>query len=396
MQSIYFFRDADAELFPRVKTAGLEIPHDEPLLFDFVSLTANFRTAPGLVERLNQAFEQIFAADDGSGVTFSSAAAGSRKRRPAPSRAFTLHLDFVPQAGRGRSRRLAKMKKKLPAQTQIDEIVALIRSHQGSHGRRPASAAARKFRIAVLGRARSHLVPIAAALREAGIPFRAVELEKLATRPEVLDALALARALLNPQDRVAWLGVLRAPWCGLSLDDLHTLAGDDEPSRSPPRAGAAGRAASAAQRSGPPCRGARAACAGCGGRSSRRPAHASLGTWLEQVWLQLGGAACVDATARANLDLLWSCLDRLPGGEQDLLGPALDAALDKLTALPDPAASSDCGVQLMTIHKSKGLEFEVVIVPELQAAAGAASHRMLSWLDAGSPSRTNRARSPSF
>ena len=38
---------------------------------------------------------------------------------------------------------------------------------------------------------------------------------------------------------------------------------------------------------------------------------------------------CVDPTAHANLDLLWSCLDSLPTGEQDLLGPALAAALDK-------------------------------------------------------------------
>ena len=31
MQSIYFFRDADAELFPRVEQLGLEIPGDLPL-----------------------------------------------------------------------------------------------------------------------------------------------------------------------------------------------------------------------------------------------------------------------------------------------------------------------------------------------------------------------------
>ena len=112
---------------------------------------------------------------------------------------------------------------------------------------------------------------------------------------------------------------------------------------------------------------------------------ASLGTWLQQVWLCLGGAQCVDPTARVNLDLFSQSLDNLPNGELDLLGPALSAALDDLKALPDPKADSDCGVQLMTIHKSKGLEFEVVIVPELQAGAAAASPRLLSWLERGLP-----------
>jgi ATP-dependent exoDNAse (exonuclease V) beta subunit len=91
----------------------------------------------------------------------------------------------------------------------------------------------------------------------------------------------------------------------------------------------------------------------------------------------------VDSAARANLNLLWRCVDRLPDGEPDLLGPGLAAALDKLTALPAPEANSDCGVQLMTIHKSKGLEFEVVIVPELQAGNGRGKPRMLSWLERG-------------
>jgi ATP-dependent exoDNAse (exonuclease V) beta subunit len=190
-------------------------------------------------------------------------------------------------------------------------------------------------------------------------------LEQLAARPEVLDALALARALLNPQDRVAWLGVLRAPWCGLSLDDLHCIAGNDD-SESRPRS----LPELIAERLPLLSEEGQLTAGRVLGTLTSAPAlraaqpTASLGTWLEQIWLRLGGAACVDATARANLDLLWSCLDKLMNGEPELLGPGLDAALDKLTALPDPNASGDCGVQLMTIHKSKGLEFEVVIVPE--------------------------------
>jgi ATP-dependent exoDNAse (exonuclease V) beta subunit len=388
MQSIYFFREADAELFPRVKALGLEIPCPdsqiaEPLLFDFVPLTANFRTVPGLVERLNQAFAQIIAADDGNGVTF-SAAQPFPKERANSGPPFSLHLDFVPQAGRGKSADAIDEKETARAE-QIEEIVALIRSHQGTMDEvRQARERGedKKFRIAVLGRARSALAPIALALREAEIPFRAVELEKLAARPEVLDALALARALLNPQDRVAWLGVLRAPWCGLSLDDLHTLTGDPELLTRPVPELLAERLPMLSEEGRLAAERVLHALTAASALSSAQPT-ASLGTRLEEVWLLLGGAACVDRTARANLNLLWSCLDRLPGGEPDLLGPGLDAALDKLTALPDLEAGSDCGVQLMTIHKSKGLEFEVVIVPELQAAAGRGKPRMLSWLERG-------------
>jgi ATP-dependent exoDNAse (exonuclease V) beta subunit len=380
MQSIYFFRDADAELFPRVKMVGLEIPNDEPLLFDFVPLKANFRTAHALVERLNQAFARIFSADDGSGVVFSPAQPARREAAIAGP-AFTLHLGFVPQAVRGRID-VPGSEKEAARTEQIDEIVSLIQRYTNRINQ--AKVSGEKFRIAVLGRARSHLVPIAEALRQAGIPFRAVELEKLSARPEVLDALALARALLNSQDRVAWLGVLRAPWCGLSLDDLYCIAGNDDPAlllrplpelmaERLPQLSEDGRRAAA--------RALQTYAAAAALRAAQPTA--SLGTWLEKAWQFVGGVACVDSAARSNLNLLWSCLDRLPGGEPDLLGPSLVAALDKLTAQPAPEASSDCGVQLMTIHKSKGLEFEVVIVPELQAGNGRGKPRMLSWLERG-------------
>jgi ATP-dependent exoDNAse (exonuclease V) beta subunit len=387
MQSIYFFRDADAELFSRVRTVGLELPQDEPLLFDFVPLAANFRTSPSLVERLNEVLGQVFAAPDGSGVAFSSAEPARTDEASTDPR-FSLHLDFVPRTGPGKAADPDAVREKEAACTaQIEEIVALIRSHEDNFKEVELARKRgedRKFRIAVLARARKSLAPIAQVLREAGIPFRAVDLEKLAARPEVLDALALARALLNPHDRLSWLGVLRAPWCGLSLEDLHRLTSADDPALlarpvpellderlpllSEPGREAALRVLNALD-SVPAFR-------------ASQPT-ASLGTWLEQAWLRLGGADCVDPTAHANLDLLWSCLDRLPAGEQDLLGPALDAALEKLTALPDPAAGSDCGVQLMTIHKSKGLEFEVVIVPDLQAASGRGGRKLLSWLERG-------------
>ncbi len=399
MQSIYFFRDADAELFPRVQNLGLELPGAEPLLFDFVALSSNFRTTPRLVETLNQSFTQIFATNDGSGVTFSPAQpARPLALRTAPH--FDVHLGFVPQTVRTSSTRPDSQRlKKQTAQTreaahdaQTQQIVALIRSHIEPMGR--ARQLHQKYRIAVLGRTRAALAPIATALREAAIPFRAVDLEQLADRPEVLDALALARALLNPEDRVAWLGVLRAPWCGLALDDLHKLAGDKDQAvlRRPipelladrlPLLSESGR--QAAQR----------VIRAVESLPALRDAlpTASIGTRLEQIWLRLGGADCVDETARANLDLLWSALDRLPAGEPDLLGRGIAAALQKLTAQPDPAAGTDCGVQLMTIHKSKGLEFEVVIVPELQAGSGRSGGKLLSWLERGlaSPDESGEA-----
>jgi ATP-dependent exoDNAse (exonuclease V) beta subunit len=398
MQSIYFFRDADAELFPRVEQIGLEIPGELPLRFEPVQLQANFRSAPPLIDHINDTFAKVFAVDDGSGIAFAGALpARNDSEHTGPhlvagqEQHVNLHFEFMPQSMRGSSRGSgAEQKAEIAAlreaarEKQTEEIVAFIRSHMARMDH--ARAAKEKYRIAVLGRARKSLAPIAKALREAKIPFRAVELEKLEDRPEILDALALARALLNPQDRVAWLGVLRAPWCGLSLADLHTLAGDCD--------------AGLLVRPVPELLAERAQLLSSEGRtavermmcaieSAERLRFAqttvSLGTWLEQVWLRLGGAHCVDATARANLDLLWCCFDSLPDGEPDLLGPAIDAALEKLTALPDANAESDCGVQLMTIHKAKGLEFEVVIVPDLQAGAGRGKPELLSWLERGLP-----------
>ena len=153
--------------------------------------------------------------DDGSSVTFTASDAARKEETRLQPRAvddeqpvLKLNLDFMPQHAPGGA--AAEEKKRMAQQghdahaAQVQQIVELIRSH---HQRiEAARAEKRPYRIAVLGRTRKTLTPVAAALREAGIPFAAVDLEKLKERPEVLDALALARALLNPHDRIAWLG----------------------------------------------------------------------------------------------------------------------------------------------------------------------------------------------
>jgi ATP-dependent helicase/nuclease subunit A len=390
MQSIYGFREAEVELFERTRTHGLEISDgvdETPFRFEFVSLRANFRTAPSLVEDLNGHFERIFSEDDGSGVRFFPVEAA---RAAGASSKTELHLAFTRSTRATAANSASFGEPEKTRREQLNEIVGLIRGKLPMIAEAQKGREADKFRVAVLGRTKKSLVLIAEALREAGIGFRAIELVKLRERPEVLDALSLVRAVLNPVDRTAWLGVLRAPWCGLSLEELHLLtSADDELVGDTPipillearlnalheQGRIAPRALGAASRVGRVLRSVvetRAAAAG-----------SALGTWVESIWKALGGEATVDAEQRQNLRLLWSALDALPEGELDLVGPGLGAALDALYALPDPSSSGDFGVQLMTIHKSKGLEFEVVIVPDLEAEGRKGERTMISWLERG-------------
>ena len=66
------------------------------------------------------------------------------------------------------------------------------------------------------------------------------------------------------------------------------------------------------------------------------------------------------------------------------LGPeaaGLEEQIAELCAQPDPAANERCGIQLMTIHKAKGLGFDVVIVPGLGRVTRAETQPLLRWLE---------------
>ncbi len=101
----------------------------------------------------------------------------------------------------------------------------------------------------------------------------------------------------------------------------------------------------------------------------------SLARWVERTWLGIGGASC--ASAAQDLDLAGAAFARLRELEQrGLPDPAdLPAAFADLYA--DHGAAS--AVEIMTIHKAKGLEFDMVVLPALDRHIPRSRDQLLVW-----------------
>jgi len=177
----------------------------------------------------------------------------------------------------------------------------------------------------------------------------------------IQDMLALTCALIQPADRSAWLGILRAPWCGLSLNDLTALCGEN---KSKPVLQILSE--SSATKVLPIERHTRLeklteVMTNALEAVGRQP----LWRTVEVAWLKLDGPATMDAADLENCAAYLSMLEQLEVDGTYISNATLDIALEKLWAAGTPSAR----VKLMTIHGSKGLEFDTVILPGLHRPA---------------------------
>ncbi|MEE8555914.1 MAG: UvrD-helicase domain-containing protein, partial [bacterium] len=343
MQSIYRFREAEVGLFLRARQRGIGRLRPRDL-----RLSVNFRSCRNLVEWFNGTFREILPPAESietGAVPFSPSA-------PAPNAEAGQSAEFHPHCGRDDG-------------AEAERIVQLVR------------AAPPEERVAILVRARTHLPKILAALRGAGIAYRATEIDSLAERPAVQDLLALTRALLHPADRIAWLAVLRAPWCGLRLEDLLRLVGDAP--RLPlweliPQRAAALEPAAAER-----LERVRAVLAGAIAERGRHP----LRRWIEETWIALGGPACVDEAGLQDAQAFLTLLDGIDAEGEPPNPQAIAEAAEGLYAPPDPEAGT--AVQVMTIHKAKGLEFDTVILPGLGRQPKSDDPEILRWRERPDP-----------
>jgi ATP-dependent exoDNAse (exonuclease V) beta subunit len=325
-QSIYRFRQAEVALFGYVEQEGIGGLHLADL-----ELRLNRRSRPGIVDRLNGLFTDMFpkTGDDASDAVKYTASLAARQE---PDGVVTID-GFVEGEDR------------LEAARVIERIRTARREDpEGS--------------VAILVRARTHLFAITEALKTAGLPYSAVDIDPLAGRSIVRDLLALTRAMLDPLDRIAWLSILRAPWCGLTLADLDALVRDRTTSSIWDCLCDINSLTGDGQ-----CRAARL-------RDVLAEAFAAQGRWplrrwVERVWMKLGGPACLEGDAGAWQDAA-AYFDLLEGEQSGADVRDFDRFHKRVADLfAQPENPSGAGLHVLTIHKAKGLEFDTVIVPGL-------------------------------
>ncbi|MGP0564704.1 MULTISPECIES: UvrD-helicase domain-containing protein [unclassified Nitrospina] len=347
MQSIYRFRDAEVSFFNKVKGSGIG-----PVLLESLQLSSNFRSQAHLVQWINDCFQSLdeqsistATTDLGGAIAHSPSHA---ERDPGLETPVVCHPFLKSQEGQ-----------------EAGRVVDVIRDLQRDH---PVAS------IAILVRSRTHLESLVPHLQEAGIPMRAEDIDKITSRPAVLDLWSLMRALLDPHDRIAWLSILRAPFCGLLLEDVHRLCCMDSDTpvwklmNDPERRQAfttdgQSRLTRTIEKLTPVLQ-------ALPGEDFR--------DLLEGCWIHLGGPACVDRNQWQDIDVFFEEVSKtVQSGNADTLNQ-FERVLDRLYARPPTVEGNP--VQILTMHKAKGLEFDFVLLPGLGKGTGKNEKQLIFWL----------------
>jgi ATP-dependent helicase/nuclease subunit A len=384
MQSCYSFRNANVGIFLEARKDGIGGLPLEPL-----DLTVNFRSQSGVVEWVNEHFQTAFPADDdiGRGAVRYSPSVAFKPR--LDTTAVEIHISsYLPETESPnsideRDEDSDTSGSKYLAELQENEAIAqLIVQLRRDYP---------KDTVALLARSRNHLQTIFPALSRRDLSWQATDIDSLAQRMAIIDLTSLTRALLNLGDRIAWLAILRAPWCGLDLKDLHRIANADIPlteegkEQNPKRKASdfpllwqqvrlhshiSGLSSHARQ--------ALAKFVGIIEPAYLQRQRKPLRQWIEGIWLALGGpATLLDKQDINDLPNFFALLEAHEQGGNIKDWTAFNQAVGKLYAAP--RENADSKLQVMTMHKSKGLEFDHVIIPRLHKTSPNDEQALLLW-----------------
>jgi len=345
MQSIYKFREADVSIFIEAKKNGFNtIP------LETIRLKDNYRSSSLIVNEINQIFENILPKEDSiqEGAVSYKPFVSAKKEHDFNISEFKFHaLTFT---------------ENIDIDTEEAKYVCNL-----------IDTFSENEKIAILTRSRSHLSELINYIRKfkPNLRFNAVEIDALDKHQSIQDILSLSYAMLDLSDRIHWLAILRAPWCGVVLNDLALLFQNDHNStvweiiqdeNKMNEISSDGR--KRIQRLIDILKNA---------FDNQSKTH--IRRLIESVWMNLGGELCLhNPNDIVDINKFFDIL-------QTSSSPiAIDFELVEhqitKTYLSD-IPSAEESIQFFTIHKAKGLEFDVVIIPSLNSTTRASDKKMI-------------------
>ena len=342
-QSIYRFRLADPSIF--VGKQQQWKPHPQPAPAPAtLALDANFRSAPGVIAGINYLFETFFSKGLG-GVDYGDGqrlVVGGDKNAAYQG---MCEVDVMNGADtEAEAQHIAR---------RIAEMVQSGFAVRGKEGVRPC----RYDDFCILLRGRKGFPTYEGALRTAGIPVFADSAADLLDEPHIRPFAALLRVIDNPAQDIPLAAVLLSPLFPYTADDLVALR------RACPQGSLYGAVLGDAAD--------RFAEFTAALTEYRRLARTlPVAELLEELLARTGYLAAVGALpdgARCREDLLSFTAWASGAGRAGL--PALIRAMDAAAA--NGGLNQSAGgqtrpgcVSIMTVHRSKGLEFPVVFVAD--------------------------------
>ncbi|MDX2036132.1 MAG: UvrD-helicase domain-containing protein [Isosphaeraceae bacterium] len=357
-QSIYGFRGARPDLFSRLER---EFPPEGRL-----PLSENFRSLPGVLDFVNTLFADAFG---GEHEPLSAARPLPRELAGEPTVIFLWDDPAQPDAERS----LVSERRRAEAGRIARLIADLIASERPVRDRKTNEIRpVRQGDFALLFRSLGDLAAYERALSERGLDYHVIGGRAFYAQQEIVDITNAVSCVEDPYHSISLAGFLRGPMVGLSDEALFWIAqaGGGNLARGFHRAIDLDRSELADD-----------------DREKAVRARALLETWSS-----IRDRGSIEALVKSVLEtsgfecaILGESLgDRMRANARKLLGLAreFDAAGGLSTAdfaarlredLRNPPKEAEAAttdeegnvVRLLSIHQSKGLEFPVVVVPDL-------------------------------
>ncbi len=333
-QSIYRFRRADIDIYQRVRQ------RIEATGGQVTTLTACFRSVPALCDWVNRAFGALFPAEP---TPHQPGFAGLQAARDEAGAALGVRALEIPDTVSGGD---------AVAAFDAAVIARFIRSQVDARRRAPGD-------FLILTRTRKALPTYTRELEALRLPVEVSGGAAFAQSSAVTGLAALLRALADPDDGPAVVGVLRGPLFGLSDAELfrHRQAGAGFLVTAPDLAGLSGPVGEALR-----------AMRRMYEWTRRLPAPAAVERILEAVGLLATTTAGSPGGAEAG-DLLHA-VDRIRQVTEEggTLADAAEALIDDLGSAEVESVPLEPGrtnvVRVMNLHKAKGLEAPVVFLAD--------------------------------